>query len=71
MNDTILDNPKSTSEGTNRSKDELSKQDNSNGIVGIQLQSREFVLGSHTIHHDFSVVTRENYNTIYKLSVSQ
>jgi hypothetical protein len=71
MDHTILYDPESTSQGTDRGKDKLSKQDNSNSIVGIHLQSREFVLGSHTIHHDLGVVTRENNNTIYELSISQ
>ena len=70
MDHTVLDNPKCTSEGTNRSKDELRQEHDSNGVVGIQFKARELVLGSHTVHHDLRVVARENDDSIDVLGVS-
>ena len=71
LHHTVLDNPKCTSEGTNRSKDELRQEYDSNGVVGIQFKARELVLGSHTIHHDLRVVARENDDSINVLCVSK
>jgi len=39
MNDTVLDNPKSTSQGTNWCKDELGEQHNGNGVICVDLKS--------------------------------
>lgn len=71
MESTILYDPKSTSHGTDWSQNELGNEYDDDGIVGVLLEAWELILGSHAIHHDLCVVSWEDNDTVYVLSISE